>query len=209
MHVPGLKVVAPTTPYDAKGALIASIRDDDPVIFVEHRMIHSLRGHVPEEPYALPIGRSRVLLEGTELTIVGISHFALEALRAAHMLRDVGISAEVLDPIWLQPLDLEGIVASVRKTGRLLVVDTAWTSCGATAEILARVVEALQREVDLRVARMGFAPVTCPTVRCLENEFYPSAQSIAARGFEMVRGEAAWSLPFQESQEIIEFKGPF
>jgi pyruvate dehydrogenase E1 component beta subunit len=125
------------------------------------------------------------------------------------MLREVEISAEVIDPVWLQPLDVDGIAASVRKTRNLLVVDTAWTSCGATAEILARVVEALQGEVELRVARMGFAPVTCPTVRCLEDEFYPNSQKIAARAFELVRGEATWAPAPREVPEVDEFKGPF
>ena len=209
MHIPGLKVVASTTPYDAKGALVASIRDNDPVMFVEHRMIHHFTGHVPESLYATEIGKARQLEAGEDITIVGISYYAMEAVRAAHKLAEVGISAEVIDPVWLAPLDLDTIVASVRKTGHLLVVDSGWTQCGASAEIALRVVEALQEERPVRVHRMGFAPVTCPTTRNLENLFYPNANTIAATAYAAVRGASDWSPPFEEAPEIIEFKGPF
>ena len=144
MHVPGLKVVAPTTPYDAKGCLTTAIRDDDPVIFVEHRLVHALRGPVPGGEYTVPFGRARVLAPGGDVTVVGISHMVVECLRAARHLEGTGIAAEVIDPITLSPLDTDTIVQSVRKTGRLLVVDTAWLCCGAGAEIVTRVVERLQ-----------------------------------------------------------------
>ncbi|MBM3301099.1 MAG: alpha-ketoacid dehydrogenase subunit beta, partial [Deltaproteobacteria bacterium] len=141
MHVPGLKVVAPTTPYDAKGCLIQSIRDDNPVMFIEHRMLHKYqKGYVPEERYTVPFGRAWVLAEGDDITLVGISHMVVECLRAQRYLEEVRISAEVIDPISLSPLDMDTIAESVRKTGKLLVVDNAWTTCGASAEIFARVV---------------------------------------------------------------------
>jgi len=209
MHVPGLKVVAPTTPYDAKGLMIAAIRDNDPVMFVEHRMVHAYRGEVPEEPYALPFGKARVMEEGDDVTIVGISFFVVEAMRAARLLAETGIRAEVIDPVSLAPLDIDTIVASVRKTGRLLVVDSAWTNCGASAEIVAQVVEALQGERHIRVGRMGFAPTTCPTTRCLENLYYPNPATIAATAHDLVRGRTGWAPAFAESQEIMTFKGPF
>ncbi len=131
MHVPGLKVAAPATPYDAKGCLIAAIRDNDPVMYVEHRMLHFQRGHVPEQPYCVKPGKARVAVEGEDATLVGISCMQVECLRAARYLEQVGIRAEVIDPIWLSPLDTETIVDSVRKTGRLCVVDNGWTTCGA------------------------------------------------------------------------------
>jgi pyruvate/2-oxoglutarate/acetoin dehydrogenase E1 component len=209
MHIPGLKVVAPTTPYDAKGCLIAAIRDDDPVMFVEHRLVHAYRGHVPEEPYALPFGKARILEEGDDVTIVGVSYFVAEAMRANRLLAEVGLRAEVIDPVSLSPLDTATIVASVRKTGRLLVVDSSWTMCGASAEIVSQVVEALQGERDIRVARMGYAPVTCPTTRCLENLYYPNAAGIAARAHALVHKDVPWEPAFTESKEVMTFKGPF
>jgi pyruvate/2-oxoglutarate/acetoin dehydrogenase E1 component len=204
-HIPGLKVVAPSTPYDAKGCLISSIRDDNPVIFVEHRMAHLSKGIVPEEPYTVPLGKARVLAPGNDVTIVGVSYMVVECLRAAHKLTGVGISAEVIDPVTLNPLDLDTIMNSVRKTKRLVVVDTAWTFCGMTAEIVAQVAEQLP---GVSCRRLGYAPVPCPTTKNLENLFYPNASTIASAAHEVVRG-TAWSPPHEEAQEIIEFKGPF
>ena len=210
MHIPGLKVVAPSTPYDAKGCMIQSIRDDNPVIFVEHRMIHHQKSAVPSDAYTVPFGKARILEEGDDITIIGISYMAVECIRAHAYLAEVGIRAEVIDPISLSPLDEDTIVESVRKTGRLLVVDNGWTSCGASAEIVTRVVERLQGEREIRVARAGFKPVTCPTVRCLENVFYPNPATIASQAFAMVReGGEKWMPELVESPEIVEFKGPF
>lgn len=210
MHFPGLRVVAPTTPYDAKGALLASVRDDNPVIFVEHRMLHSQQGPVPEEAYATPIGQARVLRSGSDVTIVGISHLAVEAMRAATHLAGVGIEAEVVDPVWLSPLDIDTIARSVEKTGRLLVADAAWTACGATAEIIAQVLERLQGKRDLRVKRIGFAPVPCPTTKNLENAFYPNPARIASLAYGLVHDDAQFWMPSaEEAPEVVMFKGPF
>ncbi len=210
MHVPGLKVVAPSTPYDAKGCLIAAIRDDNPVIYVEHRLLHFQEGPVPEDAYAVAPGRARVTAEGDDVTLVGISYMALECLRARHYLEDAGIGAEVVDPIWLSPLDTDTICRSVEKTGRLCVVDNAWTTCGAGAEIVARIVERLQGVRDVRVHRMGFAPVTCPTTPSLEDLFYPNARTIASAAHAMVRGrEPEWMPRERPDLKAVAFKGPF
>lgn len=210
MHVPGLKVVAPTTPYDAKGAMIEAIRDPDPVLIVEHRLVHAQTGHVPEEPYTVPLRKARVLAEGTDVTLVGISHMTVECLRARDLLEEVGISAEVVDCLSLSPLDTRTIADSVEQTRRMLVVDTAWTTCGATAEIMARMTERFQQRREVSLHRMGFAPVVCPTTRNLELEFYPDAARIAAKAFSIVRGDdVAWSPPRSEHAEILNFKGPF
>ncbi len=171
MHVPGLKVVAPTTPYDAKGCLITSIRDDNPVIFIEHRMLHGLTSPVPKEEYAVPFGQARILGYGDDITIVGISHMVVECLRARAYLSLKDISAEVIDPVSLNPIDIECIVKSATKTRRLLVVDNAWTNCGASAEIITQVLERAQGNTAIQVKRMGFEPVPCPTTRNLENVF--------------------------------------
>lgn len=211
MHVPGLKVVAPTTPYDAKGCLVQSIRDDNPVMFIEHRLLHKYqKGYVPEAPYTVPFGKARILAKGDDLTLVGISHMVAECLRAQRHLEEVGISTEVIDPVSLSPLDMDTIGESVWKTGKLLVVDNAWTTCGASTEILARVVERFQNQKEVRVRRMGFEPVTCPTTRNLENLFYPNAQRIASAAYALVYpGRKSWIPAHEEAPEIIEFKGPF
>jgi pyruvate/2-oxoglutarate/acetoin dehydrogenase E1 component len=210
MHIPGLKVVAPTTPYDAKGCLIAAIRDDNPVLFVEHRTLHFQNGPVPETPYAVPPGKARVTAAGGDVTLVGISYMQVECLRARHYLKSVGVSAEVIDPVWLAPLDLETITQSARKTGRLLVVDNGWTSCGAGAEIVARVVERLQGERTVRVGRLGFAPTTCPTTPQLEHLYYPNGQTIAAAARDLVEGRPTEWLPEEDkSLNNFVFKGPF
>lgn len=210
MHVPGLKVVAPATPYDAKGCLIAAIRDDNPVLYVEHRLLHFQNGPVPEAPYAVAPGKARVSVAGSDITLVGISYMQMECLRARHYLAEVGIRAEVIDPIWLSPLDIDTITASVEKTGRLLVVDTGWLCCGASAEIVAQVAERLQGVRDLSLKRLGFAPVTCPTTPALEKLFYPDARTIAAAARDLVEGAATGWVP-EERPDLrsIEFKGPF
>lgn len=210
MHVPGLKVVAPTTPYDAKGCLIAAIRDDNPVMYVEHRILHFQKGFVPEEAYTVNPGQARITAPGEDITLVGISFMQIECLRAQRYLESVGVSAEVIDPIWLSPLDIDTIAASVEKTGRLCVVDNGWTTCGASAEIVAQVTERLQGKRDIRVRRLGFAPVTCPTTPNLEADFYPTGRTIASAAYDLVAGTTKNWLP-EERQDLkdIEFKGPF
>jgi pyruvate/2-oxoglutarate/acetoin dehydrogenase E1 component len=210
MNIPGLKVVAPTTPYDAKGCLIHAIRDNNPVMYVEHRILHFQKGHVPEKSYTVAPGKARITSPGGDLTLVGISYMQLECLRAQRYLEDVGIQAEVIDPIWLAPLDIDTIAESVRKTGRLCVVDNGWTTCGAGTEIIVQVLERLQGIRDIRVQRLGFAPVTCPTSPPLEAEFYPDARRIAAAAYDLVHGKKQNWLPEERADlKDIEFKGPF
>lgn len=209
MHVPGLKVVAPTTPFDAKGCLIQAVRDDNPVVYVEHRILHFQHGPVPEELYTVPEGKARITAKGDDVTMVGISYMQLECQRARFYLEDVGIQAEVIDPIWLSPLDIDTIASSVRKTGRLVVVDNGWTTCGASAEIVAQTIERLQGEHDFKVHRMGFAPTTCPPTPPLENLFYPNARTIAAAAHQLVTGRSDWMPDERTDLKEIEFKGPF
>src|SRR5215813_4133419 len=191
MHIPGLRVFAPTTPDDANSCLIQAICDDIPVIMIEHRMLHNVQGVVPQESYEIPYGKARVLSPGKDITIVGISHMALECVRAKHLLEDAGIDAEVIDPVSLSPLDIDTIAGSVERTGRLLVVDTGWLSCGASSEILAEVFEKIGHRRPFVARRLGYLPTPCPTTKILENLYYPSAQSIAAAGYRLVRGEGA------------------
>jgi len=210
MHVPGLKVVAPSTPLDAKGALAYAIRDDNPAIFFEHRMLHGFKSVVPAGEVLQGPGRCRVLRTGGDLTLVGISYMVPECLRAAEWLSTVGIECEVLDPVWLSPLDVEGINASVTKTGRLLVADNAWLQCGASAEIVAAACEALGTKRRITVGRVGFAPTPCPTSPPLEAAFYASATSIAREAFRLVTGEPpGQDCDLEMPPEIREFRGPF
>lgn len=196
MHVPGLKVVAPSTPYDAKGILTQAIRDPDPVLFVEHRLLHARTGEVPEESYVLPLGKARIAAVGDDITLVGISIMTGECLRAREALREVGIGAEVIDCLSLRPLDIATIAGSVEKTGRLLVVDPGWESCGASAEILARLAELFRGNTPPTLRRMAAAPVHYPASRTLEDACYPDAASIASRAHSIVRGDGVRWMPF-------------
>ena len=211
MHVPGLKVVAPSTPYDAKGTLIQSIRDDNPVMFVEHRLLHYLEGFVPETSYTVPLGRARILAPGSDVTLVGISYMVVEALRARAHLEKVGMSAEVIDPVSLSPLDLDTIEASARKTRRLIVIDCGWVTCGAGAEIVSTLAERVQGDVDLRVRRLGFQPVACPTTPPLEDLFYPNARTIASEAYALVHDvkPGTWMPDDDGAEPPVDFKGPF
>jgi pyruvate/2-oxoglutarate/acetoin dehydrogenase E1 component len=210
MHVPGLKVVAPATPYDAKGCLIAAVRDDNPVLYVEHRLLHFQHGTVPADSYTVKPGKARITAPGNDLTLVGISYMQVECLRARCYLDEIGIAAEVIDPIWLSPLDIDTIVESVERTGRLLIVDNAWLTCGASAEIVAQVAERLQGVRDLSLRRLGFAPVTCPTTPALEDLFYPNGRTIAATARDLVEGTRTGWIPDERPDlQSIEFKGPF
>jgi acetoin:2,6-dichlorophenolindophenol oxidoreductase subunit beta len=210
MHIPGLKVVAPSNAHDAKGCMLQAIKDNNPVIFVEHRLLYSTEAFVPEEPFYVPFGKARRLTIGDDITIVAISNMVLESLRARELLAEVGVSAEVIDPISLSPLDLETIGDSVRKTGRLLVVDSAWTACGASAEIVSGVMEHLAG-TPFAARRLGFAPTTCPTSPWLEAAFYPNPSTIAQAAHRMVRYESDWTPdPARASlahQQL--FRGPF
>jgi pyruvate/2-oxoglutarate/acetoin dehydrogenase E1 component len=210
MHVPGLQVVAPTTPYDAKGSLIAAIRDDNPVIYVEHRILHFQKGPVPASTYTVEPGRARITAVGQDVTLVGISQMQSECHKARLYLEEIGIQAEVIDPIWLSPLDINTIAKSVEKTGRLLVVDNGWVSCGAAAEIVAQVAERLQEHRTFRLRRMGFAPVTCPTAPNLERLYYPDGRTIAAAARDLVEETRTGWMP-RERPELnsFAFKGPF
>ncbi len=212
MHVPGLKVVAPSNAYDAKGCMTAAIRDDNPVMFVEHRLLYSTEAYVPEAPYAVEFGHARVCTHGNDITLVGISNMVMECLRAQELLADAGIHVEVIDPISLLPLDMDTIIESANRTGRLLVVDNAWTNCGASAEILARVAESDRALRGMQMGRMGFAPTTCPPSPLMEDAFYPNPLKIAARIHEMVRpGDTSWT-PDPERAVLtyqLQFRGPF
>jgi pyruvate dehydrogenase E1 component beta subunit len=211
MHVPGLRVIIPSNAYDAKGALIAAIRDDNPVIFVEHRLLYGTEAHVPPEPYAIELGRARICCTGGDITVVGISNMVVEALRARDLVRELGIDVEVIDPVSLVPLDIDTIVQSAQRTRRLLIIDNAWTTCGAGAEIIAQIIERTGSTAGILMRRLGFAPTTCPTTPALERLFYPTPSSIASVIDEMVTGRVGWSPDADrvKAMQQEQFRGPF
>jgi acetoin:2,6-dichlorophenolindophenol oxidoreductase subunit beta len=176
-HIPGLKVVMPATPHDAKGLLIAAIEDDNPVIYVEHRWLHGIFGPVPSEMYRVPIGAAKTAREGTDVTIVSTSYLTLEALRAADALAGEGISAAVVDVRTIKPLDTTLIVEAVRKTGRLIAVDGAWRTGGFAAEIITSVVERLGT-LAAPPRRITFPDLPTPSTPSLANLYYPRAIDI-------------------------------
>ena len=186
MHVPGLKVALPSTPYDAKGLLIQAIRDDNPVFFIEHKMCYGLSGDVPEEPYTIPFGKADVKREGKDVTIVATLFMVQKALSAAERLAKEGISAEVIDPRTLTPLDEEAILASVRKTHRLVIVHEAVKRAGSGAEIAAIVAEHAFDYLDAPIKRVAapFTPV--PFSPVLEREYIPDEDKIIAAVKEVV-----------------------
>lgn len=178
-HVPGLKVIMPTTPYDAKGLMISAIRDDNPVICLEHRWLYWQEDYVPEHPYTIPIGKGNILRKGSDLTIVATSWMNVEAFKAAEILSNKqGVEIEIVDPRTIAPLDEGIILESVEKTGHCIVADNDWVFCGFSAEVAAIVSERCFGRLKSPVQRIGFAHTPCPTVRVLENEFYPNAVNI-------------------------------
>jgi pyruvate/2-oxoglutarate/acetoin dehydrogenase E1 component/TPP-dependent pyruvate/acetoin dehydrogenase alpha subunit len=210
MHVPGLKVVAPSNSFDAKGCLLAAIRDDNPVIFIEHRLLHSKKSVVPKYLYEVKPGKARVTLTGNDITIVGISYMQIECIKAHKYLKQVGINAEIIDPIWLSPLDTKTICDSVRKTRHLIIVDNGWTTCGAANEIAARIYQEFEELGPIKIRQMGFERVSCPTSPDLEKYFYPNPQSIASLAFKLLNGEETdWYPKEILDEDFVEFKGPF
>jgi pyruvate dehydrogenase E1 component beta subunit len=177
-HVPGLKVALPATPHDAKGLIVGAIRDDNPTIVVLQKKMLGVKGPVPEEIYAIPFGQACIAREGTDVTIVAIARMLPEALKAAEALAADGISAEVIDPRTVQPLDTDTLVASVRKTNRALIVHEAVEFGGIGAEISSQIQEQAFDYLDAPVARLAapFAPV--PYAPILENAYVPDAARI-------------------------------
>ena len=179
-HVPGLVVVAPSTPYDAKGLLASAIRDDNPVIFLEHKALYAVKGSVPAEPYAIPLGKADVKRAGTDVTIVATQAMVVRALGAAAELEKDGVSVEVVDPRTLVPLDEATLLASVRKTHRLVIAHEAVTRCGFGAELAALVAEKALDELDAPIVRVGARPVPMPYNDALERATIPSQADIVA-----------------------------
>jgi acetoin:2,6-dichlorophenolindophenol oxidoreductase subunit beta len=179
-HVPGLKVVLPSTPADAKGLLKTAIRDENPVLFFEDKMMYQLKGSVPEGDYTIPLGVADIKRPGSDITLVATSSMVQVALAAATQLDASGISAEVVDPRTLFPLDGEALVASVRRTGRAIVVDEGYERYGITAEIAAVIADGAFDYLDAPVKRLGALNVPVPFSPTLEDQTVPTPERLTA-----------------------------
>lgn len=187
-HVPGLKVIMPSTPYDAKGLLKSAIRDDNPVLFFEHKVGYSVKGEVPEEEYLLPIGKADIKRHGKDLTIISYSYTLHKALKAAEMLEKDGIDAEVLDLRTLSPLDTEAIIASVKKTGRVLITHESVQNYGAGAEVAAVIADSEAFfYLDRPIKRFGGEFLPIPYSPQLEKDAVPQTETIYQCAKELLK----------------------
>lgn len=185
-NVPGLKVVSPATPYDGKGLLKAAIRDDNPVIFMESELLYAMKGEVPDEEYIIPLGQGVIRRPGTDVTIVGWNKMNHVAEEAGQILESAGISAEIIDPRTLVPLDEEMIFESVRKTHRLVIVDEAWEFASVSAQIADRVQRVCFDDLDAPVIRVSTDPVLMPYAEHLEHHVIPTAEKVVKAVHEVM-----------------------
>ena len=213
-HIPGLKVVMPTTPEDAKGLLISSIFDPNPVIFMEHRWLHNSVGEVTEGDFRVPLSKAKIIREGRDVTIVAMSYMTIEAIYAADYLQERGVSSEIIDLRTIKPLDWLTIYKSVEKTGRLLVLDSGFTTGSVAGEIVARV--SIDKFSSLKVApaRLAMPDVPEPTSFGLTKNFYIRASDIAKKVLKMMNKNSHQvdiDLPEPNPHDIPGewFKGPF
>lgn len=214
-HIPGLKVIMPATPYDAKGLLVSAIEDNNPVIFLEHRWLHSITGKVPEEIYRIPLGKANIARSGSHVTIVALSYMVIEALFAAKVLMQIGIDAEVIDLRSIKPLDANAVLESVKKTGHLVVADQAWKTCGIAGEIIALTCEEAFSYLKANPVRVTLPDFPSPSTPGLTRYYYPRAINIINSVLKMF-GKTAKT---EEDLDIVqkspldipnkEFKGPF
>lgn len=205
-HFPGLTVVMPAFPMDAKGLTLAALQSDGPVVILEHRALYDTLGDVPEDAEPTPIGQARVVREGTDVTIVATSFMAYESVLAAEELEKEGISAELIDPRTIRPLDTATILASVRKTGRLIVADTSWEMCGFASEVAALAAEQAFESLKAPIRRICLADCPAPVSQPLEAAFYPSASTIAAAAMVMLGRDGAIMDGIDREDG---FKGPY
>jgi pyruvate/2-oxoglutarate/acetoin dehydrogenase E1 component len=205
-HVPGLKAVVPSNAYDAKGLLLGAIEDEDPVVYIEHRWLHEDEGDVPEGYYTVPLGKARVARAGSDVTVVAIGPMVSEALKAAAALAADGIAAEVIDLRTIFPIDTETVVESVAKTGRLVVADADWASCGVAGEVIAQVSEQAWDCLRAAPARITWPELPVPSSYGIERQFYPGAQQIHDAALRVAESTRRGSTVVGTTKE---FHGPF
>jgi pyruvate dehydrogenase E1 component beta subunit len=194
MHIPGLKVVMPSTPYDAKGLLIAAVQDGNPVMYIDDRWLYEETGEVPPEMYSVPIGSAAIRRRGSAVTIVATSYMAAQAVKAVEVLAKRGIDPELIDLRCIKPWDRERVLESVRKTGCLVVADAAWQTCGVAAEIVATVSCEAFKDLLAPIARVCLPDVPAPMSAPLEKAYYIGAADIVSAAEKvLVQKEQAWS----------------
>ena len=207
-QVPGMKVVMPTTAYDAKGMLISAVEDDNPVLFVEHRWLYHVKDAVPEEFYRVPIGKARVLQQGNSVTIAAFSYMVLEALIAAKaLMSSMSIDVEVIDMRSVRPLDVATVIESVNKTGRLIVADTAFKTGGIAGELISQVVESAFRSLRVAPIRVTSPDHPVPTSPFMAENYYPSPQSIVDAVLQLL-GRPRNSIDEARISEMVRRTGP-
>jgi acetoin:2,6-dichlorophenolindophenol oxidoreductase subunit beta len=207
-HFPGLYVATPTFPSDIKGLLVSALTGDQPVVILESRAVYGLEDEVPEEPVAIPFGKGRVIREGSDVTIVGASLMAYEGLRAAAILSEQhGISAEVIDPRSIRPLDEEIILNSIAKTRHLVVADTSWATYGFAAEVAAVAAEKGFADLQAPVRRVTLPDSPAPVSKPLEDAFHPSPMTIAQACLDVLRADVQVTSHVRDVQEA--FAGPY
>jgi len=188
-HIPGLKVVMPSTPYDAKGLMIAAIKDNSPVVYIDDRWLYKIEGGIPEEIYEVPIGKGKIMKEGEDVTVVATSYMVIEAMKAAKKLSKEAIEIEVIDVRSLKPLDKDLIFESIKKTGRLVIADGAWKTCGVAAEIATLVIENVFEHLKAPIRRVTLPDTPAPASRALEKIYYPRAKEIISAIKELLEGK--------------------
>jgi pyruvate dehydrogenase E1 component beta subunit len=208
-HVPGLAVIMPSTPADAKGLLMTALSSDGPVICLEHRWLYDKSGPVPEDPYYTPLGVGAIVRPGRDVTIVAVSHMVLEALQAAEALAAEGIEAEVVDPRTLRPLDSSLICRSAARTGRLVIADTGWRSYGVSAEIAARAAEELWGVLKAPIRRVALPDLPTPGSSALEALYYPGPRAIVAAVKQCLEAPSSAVADSAAPSNRKEFEGPF
>ncbi len=217
-HIPGLKVIMPATPHDAKGLLVSAIEDDNPVISIEHRWLYDIEGHVHQDPYRIPLGKASVVRKGDMVTIAAVSHMTIEAIRAAQILEKKGITAEVIDLRSIRPLDFETVSQSVKKTGHLIVADCGWLSFGVSAEIAARATEGAWKSLKKAPRRIALPEIPMPSAPSLTEDFYPGYRAIVQAAWELLGKDAneLKTLLKEAQSEVnphdvpdLSFRGPF
>lgn len=218
-HIPGLKVVMPSTPYDAKGMLIAAVEDNNPVIFLEHRWLHNISDSVPKRYYKAPIKGPTLIREGRDVTLVTVSYMTVEGLRAYEKLTKEGISVELIDLRVLRPLNIDMIIKSVRKTGKLVVADTGWKTLSIASEIITRVCESAFNCLKVKPVRIALPDISTPTSYKLAEKFYPTSVTILKKTMEVlgldkkkiqkICTDYEKTITIKSDVPDNEFKGPF
>ncbi|MCK4951759.1 MAG: alpha-ketoacid dehydrogenase subunit beta [Gammaproteobacteria bacterium] len=216
-HIPGLRVVMPSSAYDAKGMLIGAINDNNPVIFLEHRWLHQITGNVPSNYYAESLEGAKVIRKGAMVTIAAFSYMLIEAIRAAEWLATQDIEVEIIDMRVVRPLDMDTVLMSIEKTGRLLVLDTAWKTGGISAEIVAGVTEKAMKHLKCAPVRLTLPDLPAPTASSLTETYYPEAEQVAEAVLRLldiddnnvIAGAKALARTGNRDVPNADFTGPF